>query len=234
MVVYSELTSDDLLELAIRCRHNAVVLRDSAYKELENESSKNHALFDLYTASEEFEKGFFCLLAHRGFMKNTQLDPVFKQHKTKIILFNMLFRNPKFYIENGQFYFDGVLFENLDLVAIADADRTIYRDYMKKRNDCLYVRPNEDGTAYDPSDNPSDIETKRTEIIDVLGYLWSWFEIIWLNDFSGNLNDLDYYKLTPKDKPPTSHITFSGSGELIPRKEEEYYPESVKRRLGKN
>ena len=199
MVDYSRLTSDDLLELSLRCRHNAVVLRDSAKKELENESSKNHALFDMYTAAEEMEKGFFCLLAHRGFMKNIQLEPVFKQHKTKIILFNMLFRNSKFYINNGQFYFDNVLFENLDLVSIADDDRTVYRDYMKKRNDCLYVRPNEDGTAYDPSEEPEDIEERRKEIADTISYLWAWFEVIWLNDFEGDLGNLDYYKLTPKE-----------------------------------
>jgi len=233
MVDYSRLTSEDLLELALRCRHNSVVLRDSAYKELENESSKNHALFDLYTAAEEMEKGFFCLLAHRGFMKNTQLEPVFRQHKTKIILFKMLFRNPKFYIENGQFYYDGTIFENLDLVSIADTDRTVYRDYMDKRNDCLYVRPNEDRTAYDPSENPEDIEKRRKEIVDTITYLWAWFEVIWLNDFVGELGDLDYYKLTPKGKPEKANITFNGSGQLIPRKEESYYPDSVKKRLGK-
>ena len=70
-------------------------------------------------------------------MKNTQLEPVFRKHKTKIILFKMLFRNRKFYIENGQFYYDGTLFEDLDLEALADTDKTIYRDYMDKRNDCL-------------------------------------------------------------------------------------------------
>ena len=233
MVDFSKLTSDDLLELALRCRNNAVVLRDSANKELENESSKNHALFDLYTASEEVEKGLFCLLAHRGFMKNTQLEPVFRKHKTKIILFKMLFRNRKFYIENGQFYYDGTLFEDLDLEALADTDKTIYRDYMDKRNDCLYVRPNDDGSTYDPSDKPQDIETRRQEIVDSITYRWAWFDIVWSRDFVGNISDLDYYKLTPKDKPEKPNVTFSGTGTTIKREEKDYFPDSVKKRLGK-
>ena len=145
----------------------------------------------------------------------------------------MLFRNPKFYIKNGQFYFDGTLFENLDLVALADTDKTVYRDYMDKRNDCLYVRPNDDGSAYDPSDKPQDIGTRREEIVDPISYLWAWFEVIWLNDFVGELGDLDYYKLTPKGKPDRINITFNGSGKLVKRKEEDYYPDSVKKRFGK-
>ena len=118
-------------------------------------------------------------------------------------------------------------------MSIADEDRTVYRDYMKKRNDSLYVRPNEDGTAYDPSEEPEDIEERRKEITDTISYLWAWFEVIWLNDFEGDLGNLDYYKLTPKENPEKINITFSGTGKLIPRKEEEYYPDSVKRRLRK-
>ena len=100
-----------------------------------------------------------------------------------------------------QFYYDGIIFGDLDISAIADADKTVYRNYMDKRNDCLYVRPNDDGSAYDPSNKPKEIESRKEVIMDAITYLWAWFEIIWTNDFEGELGSLDYYKLTPKGKP---------------------------------
>lgn len=209
-ILYS---SDDLLEMAIRSRHNSIVLKDSAFALFDKPKSESHALFLYYSALEEFQKGLFCMFAHRGFMKESQLEPIFKNHATKIILFQMIFRNEKFYIKNSKFYYDGVLFEDLDIKNLPDV-KDGYKKYMEKRNDCLYVRFNDDKTSYDPSTHNLDVEERRLEIHDEMTYLNAMFDTTWQYDFVGEFSNFDYYKLTPKDKPVKYQFTFSGSGIL--------------------
>lgn len=226
---FTKFTSDDFLELALRCRHNAIVLRDSANKSFENPSSKNHALFFLYTSSEEFQKGFFCLLAHRGILRPEQLSPVFSKHETKTVLFKMIYDNPKFYIQGGRFYYDGTLLKNLNLSKISEAHHDFVEDYKKERESCIYVTPKADGKCYDPSFKPDGVEEKRQKIMERLSVLWGLFNIIWTHDFDGDLGNFLYTKLTPKDKPVKYNITFSGTGQLIDRKD--YFPDHIKKRL---
>ncbi len=223
-------SSIDLLEIAVRSKHNSVVLKDSAFVLFDKPKSESHALFLYYSALEEFQKGLFCMFAHRGIMKESQLDVIFKNHATKIILFKMIFRNKKFYVKDSKFYYDGVLFEDLDIRNLPDV-RNCYREYMDKRNDCLYVRFNDDKTSYDPSEYNREVESRRTEIHDELTYLNGMFEIIWLHDFNGEFSDFDYIKLTPKDKPIKYETTFSGTGNLIKR--EDYRPDSFLERFNK-
>ena len=70
-------------------------------------------------------------------------------------------------------------------------------------------------------------------IQDELTYLNGIFVLVWANDFEGDLSDFNYYVLTPKDKPKRYDFNFSGSGKPIKRKEEDCYPDSVKKRIGK-
>ncbi|MCH7561740.1 MAG: hypothetical protein IIC67_10335, partial [Thaumarchaeota archaeon] len=144
------------------------------------------------------------------------------------ILFNMIFRNRKFYILNGKFYYDDVLFEDLDIRNLPDV-KNCYKKYMKKRNDCLYVRFNDDNTSHDPSEHNREVDERRLEIHDELTYLNAMFEITWLYDFDGEFSDFDYIKLTPKNKPVKYETTFSGSGKLIKR--DNYRPDSFLERF---
>lgn len=223
--------SDDLLELAIRSRHNSIVLKNAANALLMKDSTKNHGLFLLRTASEEHQKALFVMMAHRGILKTSQLVPIFSNHATKIILFKMIFRNSKFHVKNGKFYLDETLLENLDLEQLAISDKTFYKDYMNKRNDHLYVKPNSDNTTYDPSQMIPDVEKEKGKIIDQMSYLNAFFDVIWVHDFVGDFGDFDYCTLYPKGQKKKYQFTFSGSGELVERKN--YKPEGFERRLGK-
>lgn len=221
--------SEDLLVMAINCRHSAIILKNSSFSLFDNKRSQNHGLFLLYTAMEELQKGLFCLFSHYGIMRPQQLKPIFSNHATKIILFKTIFRNPNFYIKNSEFYLDGVLFRNLDLSKLANLDKSYYDQYMKERNQCLYVEPNSDGSSYNPCSNGMSIEQKKEKLIDQLSYLWGFFNTLWTNTFEGDLGNFDYYKLRPKDKPEEFNIRFSGSGHVNPRVN--YYPDSVRERI---
>ena len=81
---FPKLNSNDLLEMALRSRHNAIVLKDSAFKLMKKKNSKNHGLFLYYNASEEMQKALFCMFAHRRIMKPSQLESIFKTHATRL------------------------------------------------------------------------------------------------------------------------------------------------------
>ena len=217
--------SDYFLKLAITCRHNAIVLRDSANRAFENNHSKNHAIFLLHTAFEELQKAIFCLFVHRGFMTPSQIAPIFSKHEAKIILFEKIFHSPNFYIKKGRFYLDDTLLLDLNFKKLIEDNRDFGRDYMEKRNDCLYVRPDKDGNCYTPSRTLVNADLQRTDIISKLTALYSFFDIVWTNDFEGDFENFNYYKLTPKGKSDTHHVTFTGTGILNPRKN--YKPDWV-------
>ncbi|MCH9657469.1 hypothetical protein K0U27_02030 [archaeon] len=203
--------------MALRCRHNSIVLKDSAKLLLENESNKRHGLFLYYTSSEEFQKALFCMFAHRGIMRPEQIGLIFKKHETKILLFHMIFRNSNFYVKNGRFHYGNDLLKNLNLRDLANNDPDYVKQYYVKRGDCIYVKPNSDGTSYDPSQQPIDINTEWERIHDEITYLNGIFDLVWINDFSGDLGDFDYQVLTPNNQPKKYNVTFNGTGELIKR-----------------
>lgn len=217
--------------MAIRSKHTSIKLKDSAKLLFEKESSKRHGLFLYYTAAEEMQKALFCMFAHRGIMRPEQIGTIFTKHETKIILFHMIFRNTKFYVKDSKFYYGEDLLKNLNLKDLANSDPDYVSQYYAKRNDCIYTKPNSDGTTYDPSQLPINIESERQRMNDELTYINTVFEVIWIYDFNGDFSDFDYYILTPKDKPKKYNFTFNGGGELIKR--EKYKPDSFDERLGK-
>ena len=225
-----EFSSVDFLEMALRCRHNSIVLKDSAKLLQQNESSKRHGLFLYYTSSEEFQKALFCMFVHRGIMRPEQLGIIFKKHKTKTILFHMIFRNHNFCVKDGKFYYGDTLLKNLNLRDLTNGNPDYVEQYNSKRENSLYVKPNHDGTSHDPSQQPISIDSEWERIHDEITYLNGIFELIWTNDFSGDLGDFDYYVLTPKDGSKKYNFTFNGSGELIKR--EKYKPDGFDERMG--
>ena len=227
---YSKLTSDDLLELALRSKNNAKMLFKASESLKEKHSSKNYSLFLVYTASEELQKGLFCMFAHRGIMSKTQLKPIFKQHYAKVMLFNMIFRNPKFYVKNGRFYYGEILFKDLDIRKLLDEDKKLVEKYNTERESCLYVEPEDDGSSYDPSKMIVNVESRRVDLIDKMTYLDAIFKTVWSFDFGGDVKNFDYYTKRPTAKPKDSHFTFSGTGDIVKRKD--FYPDSVRERMG--
>ena len=225
-----DFTTDDFLEIALRCKHNSIVLKDSAKILFENESSKRHGLFIYYTAAEEFQKALFCMFAHRKIMRSVQIGTIFKKHETKIVLFHMIFRNSNFYVKDGRFYYGNDLLQNLNLMNLVNSDPNYISQYYEKRGNCIYVSPNPDGTTYDPSQQPIDVDAEWERLNDELTYLNGIFELVWTHDFVGDLSNFNYYSLNPKDKPITYHFTFSGSGQIIQR--EKYKPDGFDERMG--
>lgn len=223
--IIKEFSSKDFLGMSLQCRHNAIVLKDSANLLFESESSKNHGLFLLHTAMEELQKAVFCMFVHRGFMESVQIIPVFSKHEAKIILFEKIFENIKFKIKKGEFWLDDKPLKYVDLNEIIKNNEKISREYMEKRNDCLYVKPIHNGSCNNPSKTIVDVDSKKEKILDEMSYLDNFFQIIWSNDFEGDLENFYYYKLAPKGKPRTYNITFSGTGMVTKR--EKYKLEDV-------
>ena len=208
--------SDYFLKLAIVSRHNAIVLKDTANHVFQNQKHRKYGLFLLYTSFEELQKAIFCMFAHRGFINKEQILPIFSRHEAKIILFEKIFRSSKgLSIYNNEFSLDGIPLKDLDFKKIVDENLDFARSYMDKRNDCLYARPDASG-YHSPSIN-WDIEIEKTRLNDEMSALNGFFEIIWMHDFKGSFNGFQYYKLIPKNKPNTHHISFVG-GKLIKRK----------------
>lgn len=229
MAVIIDFTSEDFLEMALRCRHNSFVLKDSAKLLFENESSKRHSLFMYYTAAEEFQKALFCMFAHRGIMRPEQMGTIFSKHESKILLFHMIFRNSNFYVKDGRFYYGSDLLKNLNLKDLTNNDSDYISQYYEKRGDCIYVKPNSDGTTYDPSQQPINVDEEWERIHDELTYLNGIFDLVWIHDFIGDFSNFDYYSMNPTGKPITYHFTFSGSGELVKR--EKYKPDDLDKRM---
>lgn len=223
--ITKEFSSKDFLSMAIKCRHNSIVLKDSAKLVFENEASRNHGIFLLHSSSEELQKAVFCMFVHRGFMEPEQIIPIFSKHESKIILFEKLFENKSLIIKDGLFWIDGKPVKEMDLQNVIDENELKSKRYMNSRNDCLYVKPIMDRTIHDPSESIKDFESRRRAILDEMSYLNNFLQIIWSNDFEGDLDGFNYYKLTPKAKPNTYNITFSGTG--LATKREKYKLEDI-------
>lgn len=208
--------SDYFLKLAIVARHNSIILKNNANLLFQNQNQIRHGLFLLYTAFEELQKAIFCMFVHRGYMTKEQILPIFSKHEAKIILFEKIYKSPKgLSIENNEFFLDGMPLRALDFKKLIEENENFGRDYMDKRNDCLYARPDVNG-YYSPSVK-HDIEQQRTKLNDELTALNALFDLVWKYDFQGIITGFYYYKLSPKNKPASHHVTFAG-GQLIERK----------------
>jgi len=214
--------SDYFLQLAIVSRLNAIVNKDLALLSSKHQKNRKQALFLRYTTFEELQKAIFCMLVHRGFMDKEQIIPVFYRHEAKIILFEKIFKTGSLTIMDNEFFLDGIPFKKLDFKKIIEDMKEFGKEYMNKRNDCLFVRPSKDG--YHSPSLREDIAEQMEKLNGEMTALHFLFTIIWTNDFIGTIDNFQYYKLTPKGKPDEHHITFAG-GELIKR--ENFRPDWV-------
>ena len=95
----------------------------------------------------------FCMFVYCGIMLSEQLGLIFKKHEVKTTLFHIMFRNHNSCVKDGEFYYGEILLKNLDLKDLTNSDPDYVEKYNSKREDSLYVKPNEDGTSYDPVNN---------------------------------------------------------------------------------
>ena len=142
----------------------------------------------------------------------------------------MIFHNAQFYLKDGRLYYGDDLLKNLNLRDLATSDPDYVSQYYAKRGDCVYVKPNSDGTSYDPSQQPIDVEGEWERVHDELTFLNAFFDTIWIHDFIGDLSGFDYTILTPRDQPKKYEFTFGGSGKLVKR--EQYKPDGFDERMG--
>ena len=219
----SKYDSEYFLKLSIACRQNAGNLIKTANLILKV-SGLRHSLLPRYTAFEELQKAIFCMLVHRGYMNKEQIPLIFSKHEAKIILFEKIFNSPYgLTIDNQEFILEGVPLKQLDLKKIIEDNKDFGQKYMEKRNDCLYVRPNENG-FHSPS-SKSDFEQEQQRLINELSVLNGLWEMLWKYDFKGKFNGFSCYRFVSRGKP-VHDIHFSGSGLLIERKD--YRPKWVK------
>jgi len=219
----SKYDSEYFLKLSITCRQNAGNLIKTANLILKV-SGLRHSLLPRYTAFEELQKAIFCMLVHRGYMNKEQIPLIFSKHEAKIILFEKIFNSPYgLTIDNQEFILEGVPLKQLDLKKIIEDNKDFGQKYMEKRNDCLYVRPNENG-FHSPS-SKSDFEQEQQRLINELSVLNGLWEMLWKYDFKGKFNGFYCYRFVSRGKP-VHDIHFSGSGLLIERKD--YRPKWVK------
>lgn len=222
--------SDYFLKLALVARHNAIVMKDTAKLTSKDPKTRIHGLSLQYTSFEELQKAIFCMFVHRGFMNKGQIFPIFSRHEAKIILFEKIFKTKTgLVINNNDFFLDGVSLKELDFEKIINENQNFAREYMKKRNDCLYVRP--DVSGFVAPVLMKDIEKQWIKLNDEKSVLNFIFEFVWGHDFTDFVGvGFNYFKLKPKDH----HIRFIGS-ELKARKN--YKPkwvDKLEKQLQKN
>lgn len=215
--------SEYFLKLSIACRQNCGNLIKTANLILKV-SGLRHSLLPRYTAFEELQKAIFCMLVHRGYMNKEQVSLIFSKHEAKIILFEKIFNSSSgLTIDNQEFILDGVPLKQLNLKKIIEENKDFGQKYMERRNDCLYVRPNENG-FHSPS-SKSDFEQEQVKLISETSVLNGLWEMLWKYDFKGRFNGFTCHRIAPKGKPAIHEIMYSG-GFLIERKN--YRPKWVK------
>ena len=216
--------SDYYLRLSITCLHNASMLIKSSNL-IQKESGRQNSLFLHYTAFEELQKAIFCMMVHREFLHSEQIKPIFTNHEAKIILYEKIFNSTSgLTIKDNNFILEGVLLKNLDFEKIVKENKKFGKEYMKKRNDSLYVRPTNNG-IHSPGINQM-MEDEKRELIDQVSALRGFWELIWMNDFKGEFYHFQHYKNNSKNEKPIHTITFQGKG-AVPVKRENYLPDWI-------
>jgi len=206
--------SEYFLRLSIACRQNCGNLIKTANL-IKKVSGLRHSMFCRYTASEELQKAIFCMLVHREYMKKEQISLIFAKHEAKIILYEKIFNvGSGLTIDNQEFILDGVPLKQLDLKRIIEENKEFGVQYMKKRNDCMYVRPGEK-EIHSPS-KEADFEQEETRMISEISTLNGLWEMLWKYEFKGKFSGLSCSRIITDGKP-VYEISSTG-GILVERK----------------
>lgn len=205
--------SEYFLRLSIACRQNCGNLIKTANL-IKKVSGLRHSMFCRYTASEELQKAIFCMLVHREYMKKEQISLIFAKHEAKIILYEKIFNSGSgLTIDNQEVILDGEPLKKLDLKRIIEENKEFGLQYMKKRNDCMYVRPDEKG-IHSPSEE-ADFEQEETRLIREISTLNGLWGMLWKYEFKGKFRGLTCSRII-KDGKPIYEISATG-GILVER-----------------
>ena len=125
------------------CKTNSERLETSARIILKDEDgTDSFGLFLYHIAYEEMAKAIFCLFVNRGWIDENFVTPVFRDHRTKIFLFEEIFRS--FAVIDGLGYLGGTKLGEKSLYEFIKKHDSNIEKHRKITNDFLYVGKNND------------------------------------------------------------------------------------------
>lgn len=163
------------LEGAEQCKTNSDRLQTSARIILKDkDGTDSFALFLYHIAYEEIAKGIFCLFVHRNWVTEEFVNRVFSDHKTKIFLFEEIFRS--FKVLRGQGYLGGKKLGERSFDEFIKEHKSNISKYREITKDFLYVGKNNNWKV--PAVSISDIKNQEKEIQNKINALYIIYEMI--------------------------------------------------------
>jgi AbiV family abortive infection protein len=157
------------------CRTNSRRLETSAKIILEHEDgTDSFGLFLYHIAYEEMAKAVFCLFVERGWVNESFITKVFKDHKAKIFLFEEILRS--FAVIDGYGYLREKRLGEISLDAFIDEHLRIILEHRKTTNDLLYVGKIDEWKV--PESEITNIDEKEKQIKSKINFLDLIFEYI--------------------------------------------------------
>lgn len=165
----------DYLEGANNCRLNCQRLEATARIILnDSNGTDSFALFLYHIAYEEIAKGIFCLFVHRGWVPEEFINRVFRDHRTKIFLFEEIFRS--FSVNNGYASLGGKPLGSKSFDEFINEHKSSIAKHREITNDFLYVGKNNVWKI--PEFDITDIKEREKEILEKINALDIIYEMI--------------------------------------------------------
>jgi len=180
----------DYAEGAEHCRVNSQRLETSARIILKDEDgTDSFGLFLYYLAYEEIAKGIFCLFVSRGWVNEDFVEKVFIDHKTKLFLYDEIFRS--FNIADNTACLGDKKLGDKSLQDFISEHKDDITEHRKITNDFLYVDKN--NTWKVPQVEIPNIKEEEKKIHSKIEALNIIFEFI-KNKYDANTTLVDNFK----------------------------------------
>ncbi len=132
----------DYFEGANHCKTNSARLETSARIILKDDNgTDSFGLFLYFIAYEEIAKAIFCLFVARGWINEDFVNRIFIDHRTKIFLFDEIFRS--FEVNAGKGFLGGKPLGDISLHDFIKFHESIIQEHRDKTKDFLYVDKND-------------------------------------------------------------------------------------------
>lgn len=184
---------NNFLEGAKASKENAMTLRNTSNTLFRYEPARQLAIFFLLTAIEEIQKAIFCLFVHKGWMPKKAIDPVFRDHKTKVILFDEIFHG-NFSIQSNTAILNDKPLSEIDFKELIKKHEDRWKKHKAIRESCLYVGKNESWSK--PQEFIKNPLRLKNELMVELTSLATVYERI-IGD-TENITQIDNFKLDTK------------------------------------
>jgi len=165
----------DYLFGAEESKKNAIQLRNNANTLSHHEVMKPLAIFTMYTAIEEIQKGIFCLFAHKKLMPKSIISNIFSDHEAKSFLFYEIFKG-NIRVENHQVMVSGKKFTSDTLKALKKKHKRRHQIRMAERNNGIYVGRKDKWLL--PSDLKSRFTLRKNRLMIELTALFNFYGIV--------------------------------------------------------